>query len=461
MQLKINLSVFVVSVCGLLATSSCKKFVEIPPPPHQVISDVVFANDATATAAVLGIYHEMMNNSLQFSAASTTIYAGMYADELRYYSPSARDPFINSLLTEDTHGLLSSSFWAAAYRYIYVSNVCLEKLESSSSITSSLKNSLIGEVKFIRAFCYLNLVNLFGDVPLELTSDYRINSTIGRTPVSQVYNQVINDLTGAAENLPVNYTGSDRVRPNKWAAVALLARAYLYTGDWVNSEAAATSIISSGMYTLPSNLSSVFKKTSTETIWQLQPVNTLWNTWEGREFVPPSATAAPGYLLQPGLLSAFETNDNRKTAWVGTLVYSGQSYYYPNKYKVYGNGAPITENYVVLRLAELYLIRAEARAKQNNLTGSIDDLNIIRTRAGLPGTTASDQASLLIAVENERRIELFIEWGHRWFDLKRTGRANAVIGSLKPSTWQPLHVLWPIPINQINANPALIQNPGY
>ena len=456
-MLKIKLVFF---AC-LLVTSSCKKFVEIPPPPHQIISDEVFTNDATATAAVIGIYHEMMNNSLQFSAASTTIYAGMYSDELRYYSPSSRDPFINSLLTEDTHGLLSSNFWAAAYRYIYVSNVCLEKLASSSSITPSLKNSLIGEAKFIRAFCYLNLVNLFGDVPLELTSDYRINSTVGRTSVSEVYKQIINDLIDAAENLPVNYSSPDRVRPNKWTAVALLARAYLYNGDWVKAEATATSVINSGVYTLPSNLSSVFQKTSTETIWQLQPVNTLWNTWEGREFVPPSASSVPGYLLQPGLLSAFEINDNRKTAWVGTKVYSGQTYYYPNKFKVYGNGAPITEYYIILRMAELFLIRAEARAKQNNLTGSVNDLNIIRTRAGLPGTTATDQPSLLTAIENERRIELFIEWGHRWFDLKRTGRANAVIGSLKPATWQPLHVLWPIPINQINANPALIQNPGY
>ena len=459
MRIKFKLSLFVACVFVLLI-SSCKKFVEIPPPPNQLISDAVFSNDATATATVIGIYHEMINSTLQFSAASTTIYAGMYADELRYYSPSARDPFINSLLTEETHGLISSNFWNPAYRYIYVSNICLAKLESSS-ITPSLRNTLIGEVKFVRAFCYLNLVNLFGDVPLELTSDYRVNSIIGRTPASQIYDQIISDLVAAAENLPVSNAGPDRVRPNKWAAVALLARAYLYNGNWAKAEAAATSVIVSGIYTLPSNLNSVFQKTSTETIWQLQPVNTSWNTWEGREFIPPSATAAPGYLLQPGLLSAFEPNDNRKTAWVGTRVYSGQTTYYPNKYKVYGNGAPITEYYIVLRLAELFLIRAEARAKQNNLTGSIDDLNIIRTRAGLPGTGATDQPSLLTAIENERRIELFIEWGHRWFDLKRTNKANAVLSSLKPSTWQPLHVLWPIPINQINANPALIQNAGY
>jgi hypothetical protein len=128
---------------------------------------------------------------------------------------------------------------------------------------------------------------------------------------------------------------------------------------------------------------------------------------------------------------------------------------------VYGNGAPVTEYYMVLRLSEQYLIRAEARAAQGKISEAKQDLNQLRSRAGLAGTTANDPEGLLAAIEQERRIELFSEWGHRFFDLKRWGKAGTVLGSLKPSSWQSGHELWPIPQNQINANPALKQNPGY
>ena len=150
----------------------------------------------------------------------------------------------------------------------------------------------------------------------------------------------------------------------------------------------------------------------------------------------------------------------RKLAWVQSENFSGQTIYYPYKYKI-NSGPPITEFYVVLRLAEQYLIRAESRANVDDIEGAQNDLNAIRNRAGLSNTTAIDKTSLLKAIEHERQIELFAEWGNRWFDLKRTGRANTVLGSLKPSTWQATDTLWPIPNSQILLNPSLKQNAGY
>ena len=141
-------------------------------------------------------------------------------------------------------------------------------------------------------------------------------------------------------------------------------------------------------------------------------------------------------------------------------MFAGSTLYYPFKYKVM-SGTNLTEYYITLRLAEQFLIRAEARAQQGNISGAKTDVNVIRTRAGLPNTTANDKGGLLNAIEQERRIELFAEWGHRWFDLKRTGRATTVLGSLKPATWQPTDELWPIPQSQINLNPSLTQNNGY
>jgi hypothetical protein len=441
--------------------SSCKKFVQVPPPVNQVGSATVFQDDASATSAVTGIYSEMMSNSNQFTTGNTTFYAGMSADELYYYTTSNRDEFVKNQITETNHGILSSFFWDKAYKNIYAANLCIEGIGASSKLSPSVRNTLLGEAKFIRAFCFFYLVNCFGDVPLTTTSDYNANTTLPRTSTATVYQRVIADLQEAQNLLPVSYASADKTRPNKWAAAALLARVFLYTGDYLQAEAQANAVINSGTYSLVSNLNNVFLKSSTETLWQLYPVNTTWNTWEARDILPSSAAATPQYLITPNLMNAFQPGDARKAAWTASRVFAAQTVFYPYKYKVYGNGAPQTEYYVVLRLAEQYLIRAEARARQNNIAGVAADLNIIRTRATLPNTTASDQASVLSAIEQERRIELMCEWGDRWFDLKRTNRVNAVIGALKPATWQPTDALWPIPVSQLNANPFLAQNPGY
>jgi len=146
-------------------------------------------------------------------------------------------------------------------------------------------------------------------------------------------------------------------------------------------------------------------------------------------------------------------------SWVDSITESGQTYYFPFKYKIQ-SGATLTEYSMVLRLAELYLIRAEARVYLNNLSGAEEDLNVIRNRAGLPVTDATDNTTLLNAIMQERRVELFTEWGHRWLDLKRTGQADSVLAPQKPQ-WQTTSVLYPIPQSEIQNDPNLIQNPGY
>lgn len=457
-----RIAIIVFLFSGLISITSCKKFIEIPPPSYQTGSEVVFTNDGTATAAIIGIYSEMMQNSLPFVSSSTTFHCGMYADELLYYAPILNDEFIKCQLTEESHGPLGNHYWAAAYRYIYTANLCIEKLEKATGLTEGVRRQLIGEAKFIRSFCFFYLINLFGEVPLTISTDYTINAVLPRTAINIIYSQIINDLLDAKEKLRADYAGgNEKIRPNKWTAAALLARVYLFNGEWQKAEAEANAVIQSGVYSLIDNLNNVYLKNSTEAIWQLQPVNIAWNTWEGKDILFASSSNPPTYYVNPNLLNSFESGDARRTSWIGSRNYLGQQFFYPYKYKVYGNNAPITEYYMVLRLAEQFLIRAEGRAMQNNLIGAASDINIIRNRAGLSNMAFATKAEAIIAVENERRHELFAEWGHRWFDLKRTGRADAVIGALKPATWQPTDVLWPIPISQINTNPYLIQNPGY
>jgi hypothetical protein len=444
----------------ILMTFSCKKFVEIPPSPTQIMNYKVFENDGTATRAVIGIYIQMIGSNNLFTSGNATLYPSLSADELSYYSNDWRQEFIKNEITTNNHDLISAGFWSAAYKYIYASNACIEGLEKSQSLTPSVKRSLTGEAKFIRAYCYFYLVNLFGDVPLITTTNYEVNSVMPRTAKSLVYDQIVVDLRDAQILLDQPYPTSERVRPNKWTATALLARTYLYMEEWANAAEQASMIIVSGIYSLTPNLDNVFLKSSNETIFQLQPASGTINTWEGNVILPATNTAMPTYLLTDTLLNSFETGDIRKASWIKSRSFNGQTYYYPFKYKVHTSSA-LTEYYVYLRLAEQYLIRAEAKSQLNDIVGAQADLNTIRNRAGLANTTANDKTSLLLAIEHERQVELFAEWGHRWFDLKRTNRVNAILSALKPSTWQGTDALWPIPITQMNLNASLTQNPGY
>lgn len=136
----------------------------------------------------------------------------------------------------------------------------------------------------------------------------------------------------------------------------------------------------------------------------------------------------------------------------------GADYYYPFKYKQ--KRPSKTEEYSIIRLAEVYLIRAEANAKSNHLLEALSDLNTIRIRAGLPEITTQSQEEVLLAIEKERQVELFCEWGNRWFDLIRTGRAAIVLSAGKPN-WNSSAVRYPIPQSEIDANRSLTQNDGY
>jgi len=459
---------FIVSI--IITVAACKKFVQVDPPIDQPTEVSLFADDNTATAAWTGIYNNMMQ-TFRFLSSDITTYAGVSSDELSYFNPPA-NPFLTNSIPSDNSTI--NTMWQQAYQYIYQTNACMEGLLNNSKITERTKNQLTGEAKFVRALCYFYLVNLWGDVPLIISTDYAANATTGRTSKAQIYQQIISDLKDAQTLINDGYVKSDntvyttsieKIRPNKSAVTALLSRVHLYTGDWSNAEMQSTTIINSGMYSLPA-LNSAFLKNNTEAIWQLQPINSSYNTLEGNRFIPFNVGGVfmtfPAYPLTNSLMNAFESGDQRKSIWVGVDVYSGTTYYFPYKYKVYSGNPPLNEYYTVLRLGEQYLIRAEARAQQNNLAGAISDLNVIRMRttlADLP--TSLNKTQVLAAVEQERRIELFAEWGHRWLDLKRTNRADPVLNIIKSPNWQITDILWPIPQSQININLNLTQNPGY
>jgi len=456
----------IIAVIGIILSSlllSCKKFVEVSPPKTDLTSVTVFASDITAKSAIAGIYAELGEFGFASGGGgSVTSIGELSADHLDVYTTTLdyQEIAANNIIPRNSQ---YSTLWSTPYTTIFRANSMLEALSLSSGVSTNLKSQLIGEAKFLRAFAHFYLVNMFGDVPLVLTSDYRSNRTIGRTPKAKVYQQIISDLIDAQDQMVADYSFSnnERVRPNKFAATALLARVYLYDGDWINAETEATKIIgATSLYSLPA-LNSVFLKNSTETIWSL--ASDQMNTNDASlYYISPTANGPFFAALKSSFVSLFIANDQRRTEWIGTHTTSGK--FFPLKYKATAS-TPITEYSIVLRLAEQYLIRAEARAHQNKLTGANgaeSDLNAIRARAGLLGSLATTQSGMLTAIALERQLELFTEWGHRWFDLKRTGKVDEVIGSLK-STYQPTDALYPIPQNQILNDPAMAdaQNPGY
>ena len=445
----------------LLLLSSCEDFVDIEPPKTQIVAETVFSNEASATSAITGIYSRMIESGFASGdIVSYTLFGGLSADELTSYSSNNIEFFDNSLTVDN--GSVNGFLWKQPYEYIYSANAVIEGLDNSSGVSEEVKQQLEGEAKFIRAFCFFYLTNLFGDVPLHLTTDYRITSIASRTLQSQVYQQIITDLKDAQSLLTDDYTTEERVRPNRSVATALLARAYLYTQDWANAEIQASTVITnSGTYVLENDLNNVFLAVSSEAIWQLKPVQPGVNTNEGRSFIlTGSPVNEQGVALSNELMNAFETGDNRFNSWVNSFDDGMETFFYPFKYKI-EEGDPGIEYSMVLRLAEQYLIRAEARAQQENIAGAQTDLNRIRNRAGLGNTTANDRPGLLLAIEQERQVELFMEWGHRWLDLKRTNRSDAVLEALKSPNWEPTDTLYPIPQRERESNPNITQNLGY
>jgi len=440
---------------GGMLLGSCKKFVYIGTPRNSLSTEVMFADSAGAASAVQGIYSKIMGVSLNpsFGCGSATLYAGQSADELIPASTTDQAFFLNTLVQDNSNVKL---MWTDAYSYIYQANLCIEGMEASKTLPAVTKSQLLAEARLIRSFFYFYLINLYGDVPYITTSDWTASFGHGRTPVATIYEAIIQDLLIAQNDLPATYPAAGKIRPVKWAATALLARVYLYTQQWDKAEAAATAVITSGVYPALPAPANAFLKNSDEAIWQLMPINTFYNTLEG--YVLTGTT----FTMQVPLVKAFEPGDLRLTNWVKTAGTVASPVYYVNKYKVRTTvNNVISEYYTLLRLGEQYLIRAEARNNQKNTTGAVSDLNVIRQRAGLLAlNTSLTQDACVAAIEHERRVELFAEWGHRWLDLKRTDRANVVLAPVKPK-WTTDAVWYPIPLTERQADPSLGQNNGY
>lgn len=464
------ITIFVLAVFSI-SLMSCKKLIEIPQPSSTITTEKVFTSDDIAVQAISGLYYSMANGrDPNLTVGGMTIYTGFSSDELVLYNltnTNALEFYQNNVSPFNVQ--LMPRLWRTPFTNMYQANAIIEGLQNSAFVSDSVKSELLSEAKFVRAFLNFNLTNLYGDIPCLLNTNWRENNLLSRLPVSQVYQNIITDLKDARSKLAEDFSAGkgERIVPNKWAATALLARVYLYLENWADAETQATQVINSPYFSLVP-LDDVFKANNSEAIWQLQHDNTTFTgtaTTEGWTIIP--VNNQPLAYISSQLLNAFEPDDNRKNSWTNSRVINGIDYHYPFKYKI-GRietvfGGAYSEYNTVFRLAEQYLIRAEAKVNQDKLSEAISDLNIIRHRAGLPDYSGptDNKDSIKAAIMHEDQIEFFAEWGHRWFDLKRWGKIDEVLAPIKENNWETTDKLYPIPLSELIIAPNIVQNQGY
>lgn len=442
---------------------SCESLIEVELPSDQLNSEEVFRDKNTTEAALMNLYSSFRDQSLFYGSGSSgaTGILGCYTDELDTFSKDT-DIYTNTLTANSV--ALSNSFWNNTYANIYTINSFIEGLSNSEYIDVKTKSIFLAEASFLRAIQYQYLTQLFGDIPLVTSTNYRKNSRVSKSSSIEILNFVQQELLLAQEAIENTYRQPDRIFPNKTTIELVLAKNYLLQKRYDLAQTHAQNVIDTPLYSLENDLSKVFKKNAKSTLWQLSSSLTsaagsnLSTTAEGLSYILTS-TPPTSIVLSVSLLNSFSQNDKRKDEWISSISDNTNTYYFAFKYK---NKANNTDEYsIVFRIEEAYFTLMEALAYQNRIPEAVSFLNIIRQRAGLPSIDQDiTQQEFIDLMIKEGRNEFFTESMHRFLDLKRNNRLDVL--KLTKVNWQDKHQLLPIPEKEILLNPNLLpQNDGY
>ena len=432
-----------------LSTVSCSDFLDQK--PDNYISDAaVIQTLSSAKAALNGAYHDL---------ASSSYYGGQYfdagvnlaADNVTWTGS------LNYYYDFDTHqysaeNQLLSYAWYAIYATVNQTNQVIDKVTVLNDGSESERRRIIAEATVIRSLAFFDLARTWGNIPVvkQATSSPTQFDGVKQTKAKDVYQLVVDDVLAIYNDLSES---SDRVHVTRSAADAFLARVYLYLEQWDKAEQYASKVIDNGNYALGTIQDLIDNKETAESIWELaysssftNQQSTYWRSPDqgGRHEWGPSKE-----LVQ--LLADPTVGGDRKAFYQDFSSAQVPDYFVGTLY----HRSTLDDDVIIFRLAEQYLIRAEARANRQNVSGALSDLNIIRRRANISEIVdvASTQ-ELLNLIADERRVELALE-PHRWFDLIRTGKAESVLGI---KTYQ---TIFPIPYNDIQADKDLVQNDNY
>lgn len=431
--------------------SSCSDFLQ-QNPANYVSDEAVIVGESSANSALNGAYHDL---------GDVAYYGGRYFDAgINLASDNVTwTGSLNFYYDFDTHqysaeNQLVSQSWYGIYAVVNQANQVIDKTNALTNISDATKKRIVAEATVIRALAFFDLARTWGNVPIvkQATSSPTQFNGVKQTPAKEVYADIVNDIKAVYADLGAP---SDRVHVNQAVADAFLARVYLYLEDYEQAEAYATQVIGNSYYQLGSIQDLIGSKQTSESIWELAFSSSRTNDqsayWRspndgGRHEWGPSKELV-------SLLKDPDVGGDRKAFYADYSTSQVPDYYVGTLY----HRATNDDDVILFRLAEQYLIRAEARAKKQSpdLEGAVADVNVIRNRSHVPTLDASlTQAEVIQAIEDENRVEFALE-PHRWFDLVRTGRAEEVLKVKKTQT------VFPIPYNDILADTDLIQNKDY
>jgi hypothetical protein len=425
-------------------------------PPDKLPDDVVFTTADGARKALIGAYNALEDDS--YYGGDFLLMGDLGSDDALHIG------IYNQYADADAHTLradnsFNEGVWAAIYVGIQRANILIARVPGVPGLDPAERDQILGEAYFLRGLHYFNLVRYYGGVPLrtEPAEDMAQAAQLTRATVAETYAQIVSDLQ-QAETLMSNTTPTTQGTPG--AAKAILAKVYLTQGDYANALAKANEVAGLG-YSLASTFSDlfpddegdtpedIFKVSFTDVLYQYMYYWIDCGDGGGCELAPTQS------VIDDYTDPFYPADADVRLAWSisGTTEPDAWGTKYPTT-----AGA---EDVPAIRFADVLLIRAEANAQlggAGNLSDAVDDINLIRGRAGLTtltlGNEITTQQEVLDEVLHQRRLELFAE-GDRWFTLVRTGKAVTDLGVPVNQT------LYPIPQSEMDAMPNLEQNPGY
>ncbi|MEC4078006.1 RagB/SusD family nutrient uptake outer membrane protein, partial [Myroides odoratimimus] len=364
------------------------------------------------------------------------------------YSPTS-DNLLLFNNTLDPSKYVLSSIWNTSYTHIYTINAFIIGVSKSNGISEEEKEQLISEGLILRSLYYQSLTQLFGDIPYTISTDYKENTQIEKTPYHQVLQNIEQDILQAKDVLSYSYRSSNKYYPNKTVAELILAKNHLLQKKYDKAEIIAKLILNNSLYNLELDLSKTFKNSARSTLWQLSNSSPIAATYEARNYVMLSGNWL--YNISSSLINSFDNNDLRTLHWIKEYIPTSTSYNYKYKNTPTNN---TDENSIIFRLEEAYFILSEALIHQDKEKEAIPYLNIIRQKAGLsPLSNSLNKEQIILSMLDESRKEFFLEHGRRFFDLKRNNKLSLLKDT--KTNWQDKHAFFPYPEKEILINPNL------
>lgn len=480
-----------IGLIGIILTGCADEFLE-KNSPGRLAADNFFQTEEHAIWATNAVYEHLRDWQVHvFSFIGMT---DVVSDDSDKGSTPNDAAFLIEVdeFTLDAANIAPGGVWSGYYRGIYRANVAIQNIPNID-MDATLKERLIGECKFLRAYFYFNLVRWFGDIPLITEPLETEDFDQSRVAVAEIYAQIEQDLLDAEAVLPLKsrYPVAELGRVTQGAAQGFLAKMYLTLRDFQKAEEYAMKVINSSEYGLMDNYGRIFTRegeNAIESIFEVQAAafepavtGSQYNEVQGVRGTPNLGWG----FNRPSddLIAAYELGDPRREATIlypGEVLPDGSDIVQDNPNIVnerYNQKAFVPDhpgsnpngpgNIRRLRYADVLLMAAEAMNENGNPTQALEFLNQIRTRARgsrrgiLPEITTTDQNELRLRIWQERRVELAMEQ-HRWFDLTRQQRAAEVMQALGKNFVEGKHELFPIPQTEIDlAGGSLVQNPGY